>query len=273
VTAPEGVAEGLRELEDPDGHELAHLVREDRGLPAVERLGVYANAFFERLRGVLAKDFPALARALGDDAFHDLVRVYLMIHPPHRPSIRDAGAALAAFLRDDEVAAPFRRHLPCAGDLAAFEWVQTEVFDAPDASLLAREDLAAIPPEAWPELSMATIPALRTLQVAWPVQNLDPDACTGDAASLVRGTVFLRVWRYAERVRWREISDREHACLALVSRGARFGEVCEQLACLVGDDAAASEAAWLLGRWVADGCLRTPLAPLATEGDGDCRPR
>jgi len=260
VTAPEGVAAALRESEDADGRALAQLVRGDRGLPAVERLGVYANAFFERLRGALAKDFPDLARALGDDAFHDLVRVYLMLHPPHRPSIRDAGASLAAFLREDEVAAPFRRRLPCAGELAAFEWAQTEVFDAPDAATLAREDLVRIPPQEWPQLWLETIPALRSLQLMWPVQELTGDAGPAAAAALTPRTAFLRVWRYDERVLWRETSDREHACLALVSGGARFGEVCEELAHHVGDEAAASEAADVLARWIADGCLKT-LSP------------
>lgn len=257
VTAPEGVAAALRESGDAGGRALAQLVRGDRGLSAVERLGVYANAFFERLRGALAKDFPDLARALGADAFHDLVRVYLMLHPPHRPSIRDAGASLAAFLREDEVAAPFRRRVPCAGELAAFEWAQTEVFDAPDVALLAREDLVRIPPEKWPQLRLETIPALRSLQLAWPVQELAGDAGPAQAAALTSRTAFVRVWRYDERVRWHETSEREHACLALVSGGARFGEVCEELAHHVGDEAAASEAASLLARWIADGCLKT----------------
>jgi hypothetical protein len=256
VTAPEGVAEGLRELADPDGSGLARLLRGDRGLPAAERLGVYANAYFERLRSALAKDFPDLARALGEDAFHDLVRMYLMLHPPHRPSIRDAGAALAGFLCDDEVAAPFRRRLPCAGALARFEWAQTEVFDAADAPLLAREDLAALPAEAWPALQLETIPALRTLQLAWPVQELGEDAGPTVAAALAPRAVFLRVFRHEERVRWRETSEAEQACLAVVTGGAPFGEMCESLARFAGEQNAAAEAAALLLRWIADGCLR-----------------
>jgi hypothetical protein len=261
VTAPEGVAEALRESGDPDARALAQLVRGDRGLSPVARLGVYANAFFERLRGALAKDFPDLARALGDDAFHDLVRVYLMLHPPHRPSIREAGASLAAFLADDEVAAPFRRRLPCAADLAAFEWAQTEAFDAPDAPLLAGETLAAVSPDAWPALRLETIPALRLLRVAWPVQTLADDAGPEAAAALAPRAAFLRVWRREERVRWREIPEREHAALACLLRGDCFGEVCAQIARDVGDEAAATEAAGLLTGWLADGCLRERSRP------------
>lgn len=255
VTAPEGVAEALRAAGDAEGLALEGLVHGDRGLSAEARLEVYANAYFERLRAALAKDFPDLARALGDDAFHDLVRVYLMLHPPQRPSIRDAGAHLAAFLREDGVAEPFRRRLPCAGDLAAFEWAQTEAFDAPDAALLAAGDLAAIPPDAWAAMRLAPIPALCRVCLTWPVQALGDGAGPAEAAALAPRSTLLRVWRHEERVRWRAISAREDAALALLARGACFGEICEELARSAGDEATAAEAASLLATWIADGCL------------------
>lgn len=256
VTAPEGVAAALREAGDGETRALERLLRGDRGLSALARLDVYANAFFERLRSALAKDLPDLARMLGDDAFHDLVRVYLMLHPPHRPSIRDAGASLATFLREDSVAAPFRRRLPCAADLAAFEWAQTEVFDARDAPVLAAEELAALPADAWPGLRLATVPALRRVGVRFPVHTLTAEAGPEEAAALLPRAAFLRVWRREERVRWREISPREDAALVLLAEGACFGEVCEAIARDVGDDAAAAEAAGLLAGWLADGCLQ-----------------
>ena len=256
VTAPEGVAEALRADGDPDGVRLAGIVRGDRGLSPTERLGVYARAYFERLRAALAKDFPDLARALGEDAFHDLVRVYLMIHPPHRPSIREAGASLTGFLRDDDVAAPFRRHLPCAPDLAAFEWAQTEVFDAADTEPLSRQTLATLPPEAWPDLRFAPVPALRLLSLEHPVHELSDDAQHAEAMALRRRSTLLCVWRHSERVRFRELSPLEHEALTAVASGARFSDICEIVAANLGEDPAAAEAAALLARWIRDGCLR-----------------
>lgn len=260
VTAPEGVAEALRAQGDPGGVALGRLVRGDRGLPAADRLAVYANAYFERLRGALAKDFADLACALGDDGFHDLVRVYLMIHPPHRPSIRDAGADLARFLRDDEVAAPFRRRLPCAADLATFEWAQTEAFDAHDAEPLAARALAAVPAGEWASLRLSTVPALRTLSLAWPVHELPDGAGPAQAVALAPRPARLLVWRRDERVRWREISEREHAALEQLAHGATFGALCEALARDRGDGNAAAEAAAFLSVWLSDGCLRAIAA-------------
>lgn len=258
VTAPEGVAAALRAAGDPDGHGLAALLRGDGGLPPAKRLEIYANAYFERLRAALATDFPDLARALGDDAFHDLVRVYLMIHPPQRPSIRDAGARLAGFLASDEVAGPFRRHLPCVADLAAFEWAQTEAFDAPDARPLSGETLAALGPEAWPELRLAPVPALRLLSLDHPVHVLGDDATHASAATLAPRPTRLCVWRHEERVRFRELSVAEHGALVAVRAGGRFAEVCEVVGVAVGEEAAPSEVAGYLARWIGDGCLRAP---------------
>lgn len=261
VTAPEGAAEALRARGDPGGVALRRLVRGDRGLPAADRLAVYANAYFARLLGALAKDFADLARALGDDAFHDLVRVYLMIHPPHRPSIRDAGADIARFLRDDAVAAPFRRWLPCAADLAAFEWAQTEVFDAADAQALERATLATLPAVAWGALRLSPIPALRHLALDWPVCHLSSEAGPAEAAALLPRPTYLRVWRRDERVLWKEISAREHAALAQLEAGECFGALCEELARHAAEEAAAHEAAGLLAAWLDDGCLRSGDGP------------
>ena len=255
VTSPEGVAAALAGEGDTGGLRLGAMVRGDRGLSPVERLGVYAHAFFERLRAALGRDFPDLAAALGEDAFHDLVRVYLMIHPPHRPSIRDAGRDLPAFLATDDVAAPFRRRLPCAPDLAAFEWAQTEVFDAPDARPLDRASLANLSPEAWPGLRLSPVPALRLLELRAPVHTLPDGAGPDEAGGLGTRPTRICVWRQDERVRFRELLPPEDEALPAALSGAPFGEVCALVAASVGEEAAAAHAAGFLARWIADGLL------------------
>jgi putative DNA-binding protein len=146
ITEPDGVAAALAADGDPDGRALRALVRGDSGPPALERVQVYANAFFARLRDCLASDFPALARALGPDAFHDLVKTYLMMHPPTQRSLRHAGAQLANHLRTEPFAEIFGRRCPYAADLARLEWALAEAHGAADATPLSREALAALPP-------------------------------------------------------------------------------------------------------------------------------
>ena len=81
---------------------------------------MYANAYFARLHACLRDDFPALARALGPAAFHDLVKTCLMMHPPTRPSLRHAGAHVAEHFAT-KLAAIFARNRPYAADLARLE--------------------------------------------------------------------------------------------------------------------------------------------------------
>lgn len=112
ITEPDGVEAGLATVGDPEGAQLATIVRGDRGLAPVDRLAVYANAYFTRIHDCLREDFGALARALGPAGFHDLVKTYLMMHPPARPSLRHAGAHLAEHLATEPFAQIFARRCP-----------------------------------------------------------------------------------------------------------------------------------------------------------------
>jgi hypothetical protein len=132
----------------PSGVEpVAGLLRGDANASSAERLGVYANAYFARLHDCLAEDFGATARALGSDAFHDLVKTYLMIHPPQRPSLHHAGTHLAEHLATPPFAAIFARRCSYAADLARLEWAIARAFTAPDAPVLERAALAAVAPD------------------------------------------------------------------------------------------------------------------------------
>lgn len=261
VTAPSGVEAALSD-DDTDGSGLGALVRGDRNLRPADRLAVYANAYFARLHDCLREDFGALARALGAEAFHDLVKTYLMMHPPTRPSLRLAGAHLAEHLAAEPFGAIFSRRCPYAADLARLEWALAEAFYAADADVLAAEDLAALPAEAWPALRFGKAPSLQILSCAWPVQRIrerfereDADAVWEEAPSLAVEPTHLRVWRQGDRVRYRAIPTLECEALAAASAGEPFAAICERVAEVVGDGEAGPRSATLLSSWISDGLL------------------
>jgi hypothetical protein len=266
ITEPSGVEAALAAEGDAQGAQLAALVRGDRGLPPVDRLGVYANAYFARLHDCLREDFGALARALGPAAFHDLVKTYLMMHPPTQPSLRHAGAHLAEHLRTEPFAAIFARRCPYAGDLARLEWAMTEAFYAEDALALAREDLEAVAPEAWANLRFETAPSLRLLPSAWPVHAVrerfdreDAEAVWDEVPLLAAAATHLRVWRHEERVRYRAMAPVEFEALSAARAGEPFIAICDRLVSVVGEMEAAPQAAVLLSSWVSDGLLARRL--------------
>jgi hypothetical protein len=264
IVAPEGVEAGLRELDTEaaasGSAQLAELVRSDARLPAVERLGVYASAYFERLRGVLESDFPGLRAALGEAPFHDLATSYLAVHPPRHFSLRYAGADLPGFLETHAAAAVFRERFAWSADLARLEWALAEVFDAVDGPCARRADLAAVPPERWAQLRLELAPSALLVEVEWAVQPLrrryERDELTvASAAATPARASSVCVWRHDERVFHRELDAAEAAALQRVAAGVSFGQVCELAEERVGEDQAAATAAGWLASWLDDGLL------------------
>ncbi|HKA15574.1 MAG TPA: putative DNA-binding domain-containing protein [Myxococcota bacterium] len=257
ITEPSGAPDVL-----PDGSALGSLIRGDRSAAPVDRLAIYANAWFARLHDCLRDDFGALARALGPDAFHDLCKTYLMIYAPSQPSLQRMGAHLADHLAAEPFAEIFARRCAWAADLARLEWAINEAFTAPDAPVLAREDLAAVPPEAWAELRFEATPSLLLLTCEWPVQiarerfeREDAEAPEIEPPVLAQEPTHLRVWRRDEQVRFAAVTPLELAVLEDLRRGDPFAALCDRVAAEVGEADAAAQAAAFLSMWIGDGVL------------------
>jgi hypothetical protein len=253
------VAAALAEAGEDEDAGLAAWLRGDARAPAALRLDVYANAYFARLLGVLREDFPALAAALGELAFHDLVTAYLIACPPGSFTLRDAGERLPAFLSAGSAeAAFFRVRWPYAADLARFEWALVDAFDAPDAPALRREELAALSPGGWDGLALSLHPASALFALDWPVERLREAFDEGSPLPLEgfpQRPTRLLVSRSGDWVRFRALEADEAALLDAVARGSRFGLLCGRLAERVPEAEAAPRAAALLTRWTLDGVL------------------
>ena len=257
LTTPEGVAGALREAGDPEGRTLAGFVVSDARGSAPQRLEIYANAWFQRILGALKDDFGALATQLGDAGTNDLALAYLIAHPPRHASLRYVGAQLADYLARDARAEFFRRHWPWCADLARFETALLDAFDAADAPVLARAELAALPPERWPTLRLRLQPSARLLNLDWDVAPMR-EAHEQDhslPAPQAPGANVQLVWRRDETVRWRALEALEAELLRAAQAGYGFEELCRRAARELGEEAAPAEAAALLGRWVDAGVL------------------
>jgi hypothetical protein len=215
-------------------------------LDPAARVQVYADAYFWRLRDVLAENFPRVAALLGHERFTDLAREYLARHPSEHPSLRFLGRELAALVaRQPDLP-------PALADLARLEWARVEVFDAADCEPLTAEALRAIHPEDWPHLRFTPIPALAVLRTTWPAHELWDGA---DAGTLEPRRGHTRVWRARDdRVFHAPMDAAEGEALEHLIAGAPFAVVCR-----VFDDlpppAGAERVAGLLARWIDDGML------------------
>ncbi len=164
VSAPEGVAKQVAELHRAgvlESEDLSFLVRPDARLGPVERLDIYANMYFYRLRDCLTADFPKVAARVGAARFHNLVTDYLLAHPSTHFSLRELGRALPGFFRTH----PLQREFPVLSDLAQLEWARVEVFDDADAAPLTREELLEAGGSAPDSFGVALVSSIRLLRV------------------------------------------------------------------------------------------------------------
>jgi len=262
LTAPEGVARGREALQREglleDGA-LDFFVRASSRMSPVERLDVYADMYFYRLRDCLAEDYPNLAAWIGPARFHNLVTDYLLAHPSQHPSLRELGRALPGFLEAHPLPAPFAR----APGLARLEWARFDVFDEADALPFTRE--ALLEQAASPErCRLRLVPALRLLELAPGVLSLwrsleDDEVAAPEPAAAERGQGVC-VWRHEFAVFHRSLASDEERCLRALQAGplslARLGEsVLGSQAAESQPAAASARFAELLERWTAAGLL------------------
>ena len=252
ITAPEGVAPGFAALGPSEGGIAATLLRDHPRLSAVERLDIYADMYFYRIRDCLKEDFVAVHAVVGEAAFHNLITDYLLVHPSSHFSLRYIGQHLPGFVRTHVLG----EQRPYLADLAVLEWGILDAFDAPDAQALDVAALAAVPPQTWPDLRFTLTPSLRLLEVGWPVHEIWRQAQAGEVPIDPQpAPTPMRVWRQEWRVFHRQMDAAEAVALRAVLEGAAFAEVCEHIAAFDSDVASAERAVALLSQWLGDGLL------------------
>lgn len=227
---------------------------------AARRLSVYAEGYRTRLSEVLRSDYPALADLLGDAGFGKLAREYIAAHPSRFPNVRWYGAELARHLSRT----PNWRRRPVLSELARFEWALGLAFDAADAPLLTGEEIAGLPPQAWPGLRLALHPSaqLLTLRGNAPTIWRAMDAGeTPPAASMRDAPRTWLVWRKGYQPFYRVLPVEEAWALEAVARGRDFSAIVSGLRRIVGPQHAAQTGAQLLRNWLTEELLCGLIPP------------
>ncbi len=221
------------------------------------RLQIYRHAYRSRLTDALAANYPALVRALGDEAFAGLAAQYIDARPSCKPSIRWFGDALDDFVGQHDVLPH-----PALRDLLRLEWAICCAFDAADAQLAMRDEFAQLAPAAWPALRLPLHPSASLLDLEWNVEPLW-QALTRDAEAGVERAVpepaaqrhSLVVWREGLVPKWRSLDSVEALCLRAIQRGETFADLCGMVVQEIDAESAPARVVGWLQRWLADGLI------------------
>lgn len=257
--------------------QLEAIVWGDEQVSAVDRVEVYASAYFYRIHDVLSLDFPALRSHLGEVFFRDVITSYLCVRPSCHPSLRYAGAGLADFLSGHVAALNIRERAVWAADLAAFEWARGDAFDAPDRPVLTRDKVAAMAPECFLDLHLQLGPwsflhgfefavdqMWRAIQSGESDQSSQAESVADEQQKNPKASLpdifaakptALVIWRQNERVYHRMLGAFEERALSWLSLGRSFGELCAWIAEELSEEEAPVQAAAWLEQWLADGLL------------------
>src|SRR5260370_15296967 len=261
ITTPEGAKRIGNERRSAPGR-IETLVRGDQRLSAIERVNIYADAYFYRLLDCLYDEFPATFAVVGSDNFAALVRDYLLACPPTEPSIFYAGRYLYGFLRNH----PLAKRWPFISELARLERAILDVFHAADTSTLSDEAMRAIPSQQWPAIKLKTHPAVAILRNEWRVADVlcAVESGRGWSQPAHQKTAGLG-WRQDAQVNYRDLEDMETRALALLSEGASFAAICEAIAALATGSDQVPLIGRLLARWLGDGIIVRADAMLTTS--------
>jgi hypothetical protein len=196
---------------------------------AIDRLGAHVGGYPARLREALDEAFPAVARALGQTAFAELVGRYLPEVPGGIYNLSDTGAGLPAFLKDDSLA----RERPYLADLADLDWAVHTAFHAHERPALGVEAFGGWALEQFARAVLELQPSLAVVRSGWSVFGVwrQRYAEPGEAMPVVaRRPETLVVYREGFRVLCRPAEDGEAETLEALRSGRTLGQAMDELA-------------------------------------------
>ncbi len=223
-------------------------------LPVQARLDIYRNAYRIRLIDALDDTYSVLHKLLGDETFAALGEMFVAQHPSVHRSIRWYGRELADFMSR---CPPFSER-PILPEVARFEWMLAEVFDAPDAEVLGRGDLEGVAPDAWPDITFRFHPSVRRMALAWNTVNVwraaNADEEPPQPQAALRPVQWL-LWRQDLKNYFRSLDAAEDAALDAALRGLSFTDICAAMTESLTEEQIPLRAATLIGTWADSGII------------------
>ena len=213
----------------------ARYIKPNDRLSSFDRLEIYNRQYWFRVLGGLAEDFPGLRAVLGGQRFESMCKAYLTECPSRSFTLRNLGAHLETWLRQNPSWIRNRREL--ALDMVRLEWADIEAFDGQAKPPLRSEDLREMDAA---NLQLSIQPYVRLLELHYPVDDLLLEVKHGDdtpdfasnamqerrkrskvraVAKLEPAQIFLAVHRLDFSVYFRRIEPEEFFLLNAVRNG------------------------------------------------------
>jgi hypothetical protein len=230
-------------------------VSESAGASALDRVSVYADAYFLRLREILESDFELTKKALGEERFVEFISEYLVAYPPAQSNAAWVGARLPRFVAEDAHWLGDRNLLECV----TLEWMTSEVSFEAWVDERAQERLQSLAPETLAHSIFILDPSVRALRCEVPLEDLWLERHRFETLRLAglqpihsdKPWLFLRRGKNGD-IRFLRLSATEKLMWDELSRGRDLSSVCSILE--AHEDAASALSQ--LGYWAQVGLIK-----------------
>ena len=224
---------------------------------ALQRVSVYADSIYWRLRGALMHDFPVLTWVMRRPEGDRLLDDFLLAVPSGDPDLGQFGAGFPDFLAFHALGA----NQPGLVGLARLERALVGAIDAadPPSTPAAADDLREFPVEQWPQLRALRVPGLVVLPVPfdatalWQAFRDGRPAHEGRAILEQPASISAVVWRRGFEVFHRPMEPAEGVLLSAWIEGMPLAAAIGRLDA-ENPPSPRQIVAWL-ERWLHDGLL------------------
>ena len=201
-------------------------IRSTPELDAAERMNIYSQGYFLRLRDALAEDFEAVQKSLGKTEFDRVTRDYLAYNPSRSPTLGEAGRWFPDFLDRH----PVSTKNPWLPQLARLEWAVVEAFFAREIPAGDFQKLARWSPEEWASARAVLDPSVKLFKMSWP--TLKFWQLRNEKTSVKRPTQaaaeYLIVLRDDKWVNVHSLDPVEFELLRLLDQGLTLGTIAQR---------------------------------------------
>lgn len=230
VTRPQDLRDSTEDID--------RLFAEHTALSQTDALGIYNNAYHQRLINISSELYPLLYRTLGDDAYTTLWLAYLQEHPPRPGSMNLLGTQLHDFASEHS----HYGKLPALLDIIALETAFIDCFDRIDEDAFTLQQLQELPQDQWPSMrwqakqdwvlinsAFDLESYYRKLQAHFANNEAEPGSAPFGVERLPQAADYL-VRRQNQRMHFQKITPAMGLFLSAVQRGDNFAQICEALA-------------------------------------------
>jgi hypothetical protein len=168
-------------LRDPDNQPMPDNIEP-------RRMAIYRELFYNNIEGFIANGFPVLRQITSDDAWHSMIRDFMIKHHCKTPLFHEIGREFMAYLKNDRDNANDPIFIQ---ELAHYEWVELALSvldnEVEPSYVNSNQDIL--------DVSFKTSPLAWPLVYNYPVHQIGPDFQPKEESN---STVHLLVYRNKE---------------------------------------------------------------------------